>query len=372
MAGSLDGPMIIGVAGWIVYLISLSASRLASRSKKLADHPNHRSSHSRATSKMGGVAMIGAWLTGMFIIGVFAGIPETAKSTALLCGLVLIAFGVGFADDKREMPPLWKFAGQFAVSGLFIAAFGPLQSAPIPFLGAADLGGAGVYLTVFWIVAFMNVYNFMDGANGLAAGATVVGLSGFCIIASFSGDPFSAIAAFLLALAAFGFIPSNLKHGRLFMGDNGSQAISFLIAALAVIAANGSGGRISAMTMPVIFLPFIYDGSITLSHRIIRRKNILTAHREHIYQLMLRSGASHVHVAVIYMALTALSTTAAILMLSLPAAWKWLAPAVLMVLFSIGAARVYAGARRAGLFIKPESETGELDLPSPQIGQAAE
>ena len=358
MASSLDGPMIIAVAAWIVYLISMAGSRFAARANALRDHPNHRSSHTRPTPKTGGLAMIGAWLAGMFVIGVFSGAPQTALVALLLSILTVFALGVGLADDLFDMPPLWKFAGQFAVAGLFMLAFAPLQGAPVPFFGYAELGTAGVFLTVFWIAGFMNAYNFMDGANGVAAGCAGIGLCGFSIIASFSGAPFAAAAALLLAVAAFGFMPVNLKKGRLFMGDNGSQAISFVIAALAVIGANATGGRISALALPAIFLPFLLDVAFTLVHRAVRRKNILAGHREHVYQLLMRMGASHARVAVIYMALTAVSTAAAILMLALPPAYQWLAPAALATAFGAGALSVYRKARLAGLLPYGEEAHG--------------
>jgi len=129
--------------------------------------------------------------------------------------------------------------------------------------------------------------------------------------------------------------------------------IWFIVAALAVIAANGSDGRASALVAPVIFLPFLMDVAVTLAHRAIRKQNILSAHREHLYQLMLRLGATHVEVAVIYMGLTAISTAAAIVMLALPGAWQWLAPALLAAVFAVPAARVYRRAVRAALFSAP-------------------
>ena len=368
MASSLDGPMIIGVAAWIVYLISMAGSRFAARTKALRDHPNHRSSHTRPTPKTGGLAMIGAWLAGMFVIGVFTGLPETALAALLLSILAIFALGVGLADDLFDMPPLWKFAGQFAVAGLFILAFAPLQGAPVPFFGYAELGAAGVFLTVFWIAGFMNAYNFMDGANGLAAGCAGLGLCGFSIIASFSGAPFAAAAALLLAVAAFGFMPVNLKKGRLFMGDNGSQAISFLIAALAVIGANATGGRISALALPTIFLPFLLDVAFTLTHRAMRGKNVLAGHREHIYQLLMRMGASHARVAVIYMTLTAAATAVAILMLALPPAYQWLAPAVLATGLGFGALKIYRKARLAGLL--PDGEETSASDTAQEAGPA--
>ncbi len=361
MTQSLDGPLITAVAAWIVFLISLTGSRFASRSEKLPDHPNHRSSHQRVTSKAGGIAIIGAWLAGMFVIGAFSGIPDTAREATLLGGVALLALGLGYADDRLHLSPFWKLIGQFAIAGLFVAAFAPLRSAPIPFFGDVDLGGIGILVTVLWIVAFMNAFNFMDGANGLAAGSAVVGLCGFCVIASFAGTPFAAIACFLLAVAAMGFMPSNLNRGRLFMGDNGSQAVSFLIAAVAVLAANASSGRISALIIPVIFLPLLFDVFWTLSNRTLRRQNIFSAHREHLYQLMIRAGASHIRVAVIYMTLTALSVATAIIMLTLSPAFQWIAPAILSFFFAMGASQIHAKARRDGLFADGEGRRSQSD-----------
>ena len=361
MTNSLDGPLITVVAAWIVFLVSLTGSRFASRSDNLQDHPNHRSSHQHATSKAGGVAIIGAWLAGMFVVGAFSGLPDTAIEATLLGGIAFLALALGFVDDRIHLSPHWKLIGQFAIAGLFVAAFAPLQSAPMPFLGDMELGVAGVFVTVFWIVAFMNAFNFMDGANGLAAGSAVVGLCGFCVIASFAGAPFAAIAGFLLAVAAMGFLPSNLNRGKLFMGDNGSQAMSFLIAALAVLAANASGSRISALIIPVIFLPLLFDVFWTLGNRLLRGKNILSAHREHLYQLLIRGGASHIRLAIIYMSLTAFSTAAAILMLTIAPAFQWIVPAILCFAFAIAALKIHAKARRDGLFADVENNGAVSD-----------
>lgn len=350
MANSLEGPMVIGVAAWIAYLVSIAGSRFAAQLKTLRDHPNHRSSHSHPTPKTGGLAIIGAWLSGMFVLAAFLSDSEITVWAFFLCGIAACALGVGLADDLFDTSPLLKFAGQFAVAALFAAAFSPLIAAPVLFIGYVELGPVISFLvTMFWFIAFMNAYNFMDGANGLAAGSAAVAMSGFCIIAAFSGAVYVAAAAFLLAAALFGFMPVNMKRGRLFMGDNGSQAVSFIIAALAVLAANMSDGRVSVLVLPMIFLPFLLDVTATLIHRAARKQNVLSAHREHLYQLMIRLGASHVEVAMIYMGLTAISTAGAILMLALPASLQWLAPAGLAILFAAPAMRVYRLANAAGL-----------------------
>lgn len=374
MANTLEGPMVIGVAAWIAYLVSIAGSRFAAQLKTLRDHPNHRSSHSHPTPKTGGLAITGAWLAGMFVLAAFLSDSEITMWAVFLCGLAVCALGVGLADDLFDTSPVLKFAGQFAVAALFAAAFSPLMAAPVLFVGYVELGPViGFLVTVFWFVVFMNAYNFMDGANGLAAGSAAVAMSGFCIIAAFSGGVYVAAAAFLLAAALFGFMPVNMKRGRLFMGDNGSQAVSFIIAALAVLSANMSDGRVSALVLPMIFLPFLLDVTATLVHRVVRKQNVLSAHREHIYQLMIRLGASHVEVAMIYMGLTAVSTAGAILMLALPASLQWLAPAAFAILFAVPAVRIYRKAEAAGLLsVENEAPGAELSKAEDSQRHAAE
>jgi len=370
MFNSLDAPLILVVAGWVTYVVAMSASRILSRSEILPDKPNHRSSHENVTSRAGGLAICGGWLVGLIILAVFSGVAEIARYSALIGGLTLLAMGVGFVDDKWSVPAFIKFFGQLAVAAIFVVLFGALAFAPVPFFGEIALGAAGAVVTVLWIVGFMNAFNFMDGANGVAAGAASVGLSAFAIIAAFSGVPFAAAAAILMALACFGFLPANLARGKLFMGDNGSQSVSFAIACLGIYAANETGGRVSALVMPVIFLPFIFDVSWTLLHRAIRKKNIMSAHREHNYHLLLRFGASHLKVALIYMALTAFSSAAAILMLALPPATQWLAPAFLCAVFALVASGLYRAASKKGFLdggseaAAPKLESLDYELPA--------
>lgn len=348
---NLIEPFILAAAAAMTIAVAYCASLFAGQSRHFLDHPNHRSSHTNATPRIGGLAIIGGWMAGVFIVGAFASNPELARSLALIVLLALAALGLGLADDRFEFAPAWKFAGQIAIAAVFVGLFGPLQEIPAPYVGDFALSLLlGVTLSIFWIVGFMNAFNFMDGSNGLAAGSAVVGLAWFAVIAAGAGATLLFAAAFLLALAAIGFLPQNLNRGRLFMGDNGSQALGFLIAAFGVLGPNWTDGRISALIMPVIFMPLIFDVAWTLASRLIRGKNILRAHREHLYQLMIRSGASHSAVAVIYMGLISISASAALLMLTLPYSLQWLAPAIMMAAFSIGAALIYRRAKREGRF----------------------
>ena len=346
---AVDRPYAILVAAVLTFVVSLAGARLAMHSDTLLDDPNHRSSHDAAVSRAGGLAMLAALLAGLFVIGVFSGGQDLAAPALKFMALAVFAGGVGLADDQLDLRPLVKFAGQFLAGLGFVWLLGPLQTAPLPFLGETALGFFGVFVTVFWIVAFINVFNFMDGVNGIAAGAAFVGLSLFALAAVFTGATAAAVIALLAALAAAGFLPANVVRGRLFMGDCGSHFLAFVIAGLGVFAANASNGAASALLMPVIFLPFIIDVAFTLIHRSIRGQNVLTAHREHAYQLILRQGASHGAVAAIFSGLVAFCAAAAILMLALPPSLMWAAPAAIAAVGFAAAAALYIRARKDGL-----------------------
>ena len=168
------------------------------------------------------------------------------------------------------------------------------------------------------------------------------------VAAAATGAGLAGGAAVLLAAAVFGFLPLNFPRARLFLGDSGSQAVGFAIAAIAVIAARTGGGA-AALVAPTVFMPFLFDVAFTLAHRAIRRRNILEAHNEHLYQLMIRLGARHASVTALYVLLVALSALAAIFANALSPALQALAPAGLAALFTAPALLVYRRASAAGL-----------------------
>lgn len=350
-------PFIFASAGAVAIAVVYCVSLIAAQSRGMLDHPNERSSHKNATPRTGGLAIFAGWLAGAFVMSAFAGDAD-APGVFIRLGLCgLVAFIVGYADDKLTLPPVWKFVGQVAAATMFIALFAPLQSIPAPYFGNLALPVAmGVPLTIFWIVGFMNAFNFMDGANGMAGGAAATGLAWFAVMASFTGAPVLAVAALLLALSSAAFLPSNLLRGKLFMGDNGSQTIGFFIAAFAVLGVNWTDGRLSALVIPVIFFPFLFDVAWTLASRILRKQNILQAHREHLYQLTMQLGASHARTAVIYMILMCVCAGAAIIMLALPAPLHGMVLVVLSLIFSGWALSVYRRAWREGLLGRADQD----------------
>lgn len=320
----LDRPYVIFIAATLTIAVSFAGSRLAMFSGALLDRPSERSSHTVAVSRAGGLAMLAAFLTGLFVVSVFVGEPRLSSPAWKFALFAIVAGAVGLADDHLNLRPFVKFAGQFFASLLFVWLLGPLSSAPFPFYGNVDLGMFGVLITVFWIVAFMNVFNFMDGVNGIAAGASIVGLGIFCALAVFAGAYGSGLIACLGVFAALGFLPANVLRKRLFMGDCGSHFLASVIAGLAVYAANESQATLSPLVLPLIFAPFIIDVGMTLFHRLVRGENVLRAHREHIYQIILQQGASHETVAILYAGAIALCGGFAIVMLVFSPSLQWI------------------------------------------------
>ncbi len=346
---SVERPLAIVVAAVLALVGSFAGARIAMQSGALLDDPNDRSSHDHAVSRAGGLAILAGLAAGLFTVAAFAGGAGLSQPAWSFLLLALLAGGVGLADDRMGLSPAIKFAGQFFVALLFVWLLGPLKTAPAPFVGNIDLGAFGVFITMFWIVGFMNAFNFMDGVNGIAAGAAATGLSLFAVVAAFASAPAAAVIAGLVALAALGFLPANVMRARLFMGDCGSHLLGFMIAGLGVFAANASEGRASALIIPMIFLPFLFDVAFTLAHRFMRKQNVVVAHREHIYQLLVRSGARHSAAALLYCGLTGFCAAGAILMLTIAPAWAWTAPAAASLVFLLAGLRVFKSAEREGL-----------------------
>lgn len=361
-------PFIFASAGALTLAVSYGASMFAASSRAMMDQPNERSSHSSATPRIGGAAIFAGWLAGAFVISVFVGDTEVAGKFALLALCGLLAFGLGFADDKFTLSPTWKLVGQIFIGALFTVIFAPFQMLPLPFFGNVSIAAVwSIPITTLWIVAFMNAFNFMDGANGLAAGAAAAGLAWFSVAASFAGASELAAAALLLAFACMAFLPDNLLRGRIFMGDNGSMMLGFYIAAFTVLGTNWTGGNLSALVAPVIFLPFLFDVALTLCSRMVRKQNVFEAHREHLYQLMMRLGASHARIAALYVGLVSISAAAAFAMLTMTSSLQWLAPVVLMVLFGVCAAKIYRRAQASGLLAYGHARDGVSSSPEQNI-----
>lgn len=260
----------------------------------LVDVPNQRSSHSRPTSRAGGIAIFAAFLGGCLLW------PATLGEQALWILLGGGAFFLlGLLDDLYHLHEGIRLCAQVLLATL-VAAFGPRLSAlPLPDGASwAMPPGLAIAVTAFWYTGFINLFNFMDGTDGLAAGEAV--LAG--IFMSFmTGSPFPLI----VSASALGFLYFNRSPSRIFMGDSGSYLLGFLLAVATVIGCRGPEGPTKLVPQILVLGTFIVDATATLLRRIVNGETWYKAHRSHYYQKLSDLGFSHGKIAALNLALTA-------------------------------------------------------------------
>jgi UDP-GlcNAc:undecaprenyl-phosphate GlcNAc-1-phosphate transferase len=206
----------------------------------------------------------------------------------------------GFIDDVEPISPAQKYVPQ--VIGSLLAAFAlePTLAGEFLFLQVNLHGNVANLLAALWIVSFINVLNFMDGIDGLAAG--VGAILGIAIPALTNGA--GAFMLLPLAAALLGFLAWNTNPASIFMGDVGSQFVGLV---LAVGALHWPAGDVQMVPVLIVFAPLLLDTGFTLIRRLVNGQNIFRAHRTHLYQRLVSIGYTHRGVANLYYFMTAIS-----------------------------------------------------------------
>lgn len=286
-SGSLPLAPAVAFAVSLAALAGMLRSRWVSR---VLDRPNARSLHTTPVPRVGGLGLFAgtllAWAIGQ------VGLPGPLW-TALAALLV-----VSLVDDRYGVPVVLRFAVHLGAAALFVVLV--LGDA----LGPA--GATGAVLSIAWMT---NLYNFMDGSDGLAGGMAAIGFACYGAAALAGSEPALAAAAFSVAAAALAFLVFNFHPARIFMGDAGSIPLGFLAAALGLLG--WRDGLWPAWFPVVVFSPFIVDASVTLARRALRGERIWRAHRSHYYQRMVLAGWGHRRTAIVeYCAMLACSAAA--------------------------------------------------------------
>src|SRR5919108_1466409 len=281
---------------WLLALISFAVTfaalrLLLARFARLAlDQPNERSLHERPVPRTGGIAV----LAGAAISFAFG-----AVALWLPLGLAVVLALLSFADDLQSLPTAARLAAHLAVAALVSwYLMSPMHPAELALL----------LIGVAWIT---NLYNFMDGSDGLAGGMALFGFGAYALAAGAGGDTPLAAASVALAAAAAAFLLLNFPPARIFLGDVGSVPLGFLAAVLGLA---GWRDDVWPLWFPLlVFAPFIGDATLTLLRRLARRERVWHAHREHYYQRLVRMGAGHRGAALIAYALMLVCAAAALL-----------------------------------------------------------
>jgi len=260
-----------------VLTIALIAWMLKSRFARLVlDHPNERSLHVNPVPRTGGLAMMIA----VAVCGI-ALLPGSFNWLAPALALATLSF----VDDLRGLPVLVRFAAQLAIAAAFTAF--TLSDLSVPWIVFGTLAAA-------WLA---NLYNFMDGSDGLAGGMAAIGFACCGLAALAAGDVGLAAASLSITGAAAAFLVFNFHPARIFMGDVGSVPLGFLAAAIGML-----GWRSGAWPLwfpALVFSPFIVDATVTLARRALRHEKVWEAHKDHYYQRLVRLGLGHRRTALI-------------------------------------------------------------------------
>lgn len=251
-------------------------SRFAAR--LVLDTPNERSLHTRPVPRTGGIGVLA---------GIAAGVAFVPEFRALLVWLLPL-FLISVLDDVRGVPAAVRLAVHLGVAVAFVhyhAAF------DYTVFDNTMFGWPAVLVLGVCIAWMINLYNFMDGSDGLAGGMAVIGFGAYGATAWIQGDLVFAQLAWCVAAASGGFLVFNFSPASIFLGDTGSIPLGFLAGALGLL---GALREIWPWWFPaVVFAPFIVDATLTLLRRMLRREKVWQAHRDHYYQRLVRMGWSH-------------------------------------------------------------------------------
>jgi UDP-GlcNAc:undecaprenyl-phosphate/decaprenyl-phosphate GlcNAc-1-phosphate transferase len=298
-----DAVFAFVVATGVAWLLTPLAARLAWRIGAVA-MPSDRGLAKSTTPLLGGIAILAGvliaaaiWMPDTIRLSRSAhtalGSGGTVDTWGVLAGACLIAL-VGAVDDARDLPPLVKLLGQIAAAIIAVEAGAVVTDVTLPFVGALQFPNTGGVLTVIWLVALMNVVNFSDGVDGLAAGICTIDGIAFAVIAFDlqGGRSAAAVLAAISAGAALGFLFHNFYPASVFMGDAGSNLLGYLLGVVAVIGSLKTSA-VAALALPLVILavPFL-DTSFVIAKRLKYRRKPWAADANHFHHRLARIGYS--------------------------------------------------------------------------------
>jgi UDP-N-acetylmuramyl pentapeptide phosphotransferase/UDP-N-acetylglucosamine-1-phosphate transferase len=270
---SYYSPIIAASVTFALIAVILSSSL----SKKLQDIPNQRSLHTSPIPRIGGVGLMVGLLSGWALI-------YTVVAWWLLLPMVGL-FAISLLDDMHGLAVQKRLPAHLAAAIVLVGGSGLLASQ-----------GIVIALVVLLLTVWMtNLYNFMDGSDGLAGGMALFGFSAYGIAAFMAHNVVLAVLDFTISAATLGFLYFNFPPARVFMGDAGSIPLGFLVAAMGLWG--WQQGCWTVWFPLLVFSPFIADASVTLMKRTLRGAKITDAHREHYYQHAVQLGWGHRKVA---------------------------------------------------------------------------
>jgi UDP-N-acetylmuramyl pentapeptide phosphotransferase/UDP-N-acetylglucosamine-1-phosphate transferase len=329
---------VLTTASFVLSVLLCALVRTLARRLRLVDVPNERSLHKVPVPRLGGVAIVvSVWIV-LALAGLLVAAFYQADVLTWLAGASTIAV-LGFADDLRPIPPLPRLFVQCAAAAVTLGLV--IRSGNLNVVAGWSVHlprGPALMLSLVFVVATTNIYNFMDGMDGLAATqAIAVGLA-LAVCTWSAGQYDLALIGLTIAAASAGFLVYNAPPATLFLGDAGSTFLGFGFGVLAFVAATRPA-PVPLGVVPTALAPFLCDGTFTILRRLLRGERIWQAHRTHLYQRAVATGLTHRDVLVAYAVWCALAGAGSILVarsesfvapaavvvaaLALPGIWGW-------------------------------------------------
>lgn len=283
------------------------------RRRAILDHPNDRSSHSIPTPRGGGWGVMLTLLPAWTLIALTS--ENGLRVLPILIGAAAL-MAVSWMDDRRGLGPAPRFLAQIAAVTAGLTA---LPADGLVVQGLLPLWADRLVAAVGWLW-FVNLFNFMDGIDGLAGSEAAAIGAGLALVGAVGGlDPAYGLYGLAAAGAALGFLLWNWHPAKLFMGDVGSVPLGFTLGWL-LLAVAASGLWVAALLVPAYFLA---DATVTLLRRLVEGKKVWQAHREHFYQKATQRGRSHAQVVRLVLALNAALLALAVVSVLLGPASGW-------------------------------------------------
>ncbi|MCF5725129.1 MraY family glycosyltransferase [Pseudomonas syringae] len=283
--------LLIALFVLVVSLVLTAGLRHYALSRSLIDIPNARSSHSVPTPRGGGVAIVLGFLIALPVLALMGAINMSATWALLGAGLSIAV--LGFLDDHGHIAARWRLLGHFGGSIWALYWLGGLPSITL-FGFNVELGMVGHILAAFYLVWMLNLYNFMDGIDGIASIEAICTCLSACLLYWLAGFDGLIVLPLVLAAAVVGFLYWNFPPARIFMGDAGSGFLGVILGLLSLQAAWASPTMLWAWL--ILLGVFIVDATFTLIRRLVRGDKVYEAHRSHAYQFAARRFGKHLPV----------------------------------------------------------------------------
>ncbi|MDM8545659.1 MraY family glycosyltransferase [Candidatus Venteria ishoeyi] len=321
--------LLAAPTGIFIFSLLLTWGLVHSAGFSLA-HPNERSLHVHPTPRTGGLAILIALVLGCALLwSQLSGINDLHW---IFNATLLIAL-ISFIDDCHPLSPVVRFPIHFMAAALLLGGADLwVLALPLPGLEWVFPGWLSLLFSLLFVVWMTNLYNFMDGMNGFAAGMAVFGFGGLALLGALAGDSVFALLNSLIVAACLGFLVFNFDPARIFMGDVGASLLGFLAAALSLW-----GSQLSLFPLWVallLFSPFIVDATVTLLRRGWRKQKVWQAHRTHYYQRLVQAGWGHKKTSLYAYALMAFCLLCALFAMLTPVNWHGLWLVFILVFYT--------------------------------------